>query len=191
MKGVSGKQFCRLIVALLGVSTIFLLVWWVSSIEPEDTLWLRKGLAAEYNENGALVQLIVVGHRDTFDPAVLTDIAEDDKKSLYLLFLDETNFDDSHVHLLCGLAELRVLSLSKTKISDAGIRELSGCLSALETIHLYETNLTNQGVTALKALPNLKHVGLGDTRVTRDGIQELQVALPNVTIRLDHPILDL
>ncbi len=54
-----------------------------------------------------------------------------------------------------GLSGLRVLNLSRTPITDAGLEYLKG-LTQLKSLDLSETNITEEGATRLsKALPTV------------------------------------
>ena len=57
-----------------------------------------------------------------------------------------------------GLSQLRELDLSKTQITDTGLKYLRG-LKQLQYLNLHDTNVTRQGVQDLKqAMPSVNVV---------------------------------
>ena len=61
-------------------------------------------------------------------------------------------------HALKGLTNLKVLALSNSQVSDAGLEHLKG-LKNLEVLTLHNTQVTDAGVADLQqALPQLRIV---------------------------------
>ena len=55
---------------------------------------------------------------------------------------------------LCGMTNLSELSLSRTQVSDAGLKHLGG-LTNLRSLYLNNTQVTEKGVKELqKSIPN-------------------------------------
>ena len=73
---------------------------------------------------------------------------------------------------------IRYLSLSRTRVTDAGLRHVSQ-LPNLQVLGLAETAVTDRGLNLLQQLRAMQSVNLRRTRVTRQGIVELKTALPN------------
>ena len=88
---------------------------------------------------------------------------------------------------LQGLSKLQLLSLDRTKVTDAGLEHLKG-LSNLEWLYLRGTKVTNAGLEHLKGLSNLMGLGLVGTKVTDAGVQRLKEALPGYWIRLPRSL---
>jgi hypothetical protein len=65
------------------------------------------------------------------------------------------------------------LSLSKTKVTDAGLRELAG-LDRLEWLALGGNELTDDGIRELTKLENLQELDLDKTKLTDVGLKELK-----------------
>ena len=82
------------------------------------------------------------------DDATLTRVAE--HASLKRLYLNGTKITDAGLRHLTGLKELHSLSLANTTIGDSGLKELEG-LSALRKLDVQHTQVTADGVARLKA----------------------------------------
>jgi hypothetical protein len=74
---------------------------------------------------------------------------------------------DRELEALNGCRQLRILALrnSREKITDAGMRHLTG-LTNLEYLALEATDVTDAGLEYLKTLKNLKALDLSGTRAT-------------------------
>ena len=70
------------------------------------------------------------------------------------------------------MSQLRVLSLAKTNVTDAGLIHLRG-LSQLVGLDLSQTKVTNTGLVHLEGLKHLDSLGLADTQVTDAGLTHL------------------
>jgi Leucine-rich repeat (LRR) protein len=73
---------------------------------------------------------------------------------------------------LKGLANLTLLDLGVTQVSDSGLAHLKG-LTNLTQLWLYSTPVSDAGLAHLKGLTNLETLGLGSTRVTDAGLESL------------------
>jgi hypothetical protein len=71
-------------------------------------------------------------------------------KTLRVLDLQGTKFNDSYVHWLSGLYDLASLNLAGTKITDAGVKELAG-LSGLKSLDLRGTGVSDVAVAELRS----------------------------------------
>jgi hypothetical protein len=83
--------------------------------------------------------------------------------------------DDTDMTLLAGIPavrSLRVLDISETAVTDAGLAEVAK-LSHLEDLSLWGTAVTDQGVAALRPLEKLASLNLGETRVTDSCVESL------------------
>ena len=65
------------------------------------------------------------------------------------------------------------MSLSNTKVTDAGLAHLKG-LPSLTTLDLRRTQITDAGLEHLKGLTNLQHLLLSGTQVTDAGLKHLE-----------------
>ena len=91
------------------------------------------------------------------------------QRRLRLLDLSGSSVTDAGVDHLVGLAELEDLRLQGTRVSDRGVARLAS-LPALARLSLAETAVTDAGVAALARAPALATVDLRRTRVTSEGI---------------------
>jgi Leucine rich repeat len=92
------------------------------------------------------------------------------------------------VHLK-GMNSLEQLDLSRNAITDAGLVHLSG-LTSLQALSLRGTDVTSTGVMHLKGLTNLRSLDLMGTDVDEVALQELRRALPSVSV-LFKPIWEM
>lgn len=88
------------------------------------------------------------------------------------------NFGDDEAAYLEELPNLKVLSLSNTRIGDAGLTHLKE-LTSIETLYLNNTKLSDAGLEHLNGLTGLKVLHLKNTQVTSEGVKKLQTAQPN------------
>ena len=78
------------------------------------------------------------------------------------------NFDDDALAAVRGCTELRVIGLSKTGLTNAGLRHLRHCRQ-LESVAIDDCPVTDEGIRFLCGLPSLQSVfcsGSGLTEVT-------------------------
>jgi Leucine-rich repeat (LRR) protein len=73
-----------------------------------------------------------------------------------------------------GPTEVTSLSLSESKVTDAGLKELKN-LKNIQEFDLWDTQLTDEGLKELKDLTNLKVLRVLGTKVTDKGLKELKV----------------
>jgi len=100
---------------------------------------------------------------------------------LAVLNLSRTSITDEGLKNLENLPNLRKLHLENTKITDAGLAHLKN-LQNLEYLNLYGTAVSDAGLTDLQGLKNLKALYLWQTKVTPTGVEQLKTALPNCQI---------
>ena len=94
---------------------------------------------------------------------------------------------DEHVFaVLERFNELKVLRLSGTQITDAGLIHLTG-LTGLEELDLRGTQISNAGLVHLKGLSGLYALNLRDTQTTGAGLADLKNALPHCYVVDDSP----
>jgi len=74
------------------------------------------------------------------------------------------------------------LSLSKTPITDAGIKELKD-LTNIGELALEATNVTDAAIPDLKELKSLKRMDLKDTKITNEGFEDLRKTLKLTAFR--------
>lgn len=82
---------------------------------------------------------------------------------------------------MAAFTELRRLNLSRTKISDAGIKHLAA-LSKLEVLNLYGSKVSDAAMQTLAAMPALKRVYVWQTAVSADACAQLRTARPNLIV---------
>ena len=71
------------------------------------------------------------------------------------------------------LAQVQSLSLSFTKITDAGLERLNGLLE-LHKLHLSHTKITDAGLERLKGLTQLQRLSLDFTTISDAGLEHLK-----------------
>jgi hypothetical protein len=109
--------------------------------------------------------------------------------SLKELDLSNSRITDLGLVHLKGMKSLEQLSLSRTGITDAGLVHLSG-LTRLQRLSLRGTDVSNAAIVYLKELTNLRSLDLSGTDVDEIGAKELRRALPNASV-LCKPIWDM
>jgi hypothetical protein len=89
------------------------------------------------------------------------------------LDLLSTQISDQELgNLLSSLNDLRFLSLSETRVGDAGVVHLQS-LHNLQELHLDHSDITDAGLKLLSTLPNLEILDLKGTRITDAGLAEV------------------
>ena len=121
-----------------------------------------------------LALLILVGCVLALTPSARADDAEDKAVAFVEKFGGEVKRDDKR----SGKPVINV-SLAFTKVTDAGIKELTP-LKNLTTLNLMYTQVTDAGMKELAPLKNLTTLNLSNTKVTDAGLKEL-AALKNLT----------
>ena len=97
----------------------------------------------------------------------------------------KSEIDDQRLWCCRKLADLKLLFLHKTKVTDDGIARLSG-ITSLTQITLGETSVSDAGLAHLKQLTKLKGLTLDHTRITDIGLQYLK-GLPELELlSLEH-----
>ena len=81
--------------------------------------------------------------------------------------LSRTAITDRSAPLLATMKHARVLRLTETKITDAGIASLGG-LDQLESLDLYGTAVTPACLKVAESLPKLRHLYAGATNIPAD-----------------------
>lgn len=130
--------------------------------------WLGSLGGSRLSDNGdAHYNLSVEGARDL---APLQVLAPD---RLWGLHAEHSPLTDDQLMHLSGMAGLRLLDLTGTRISDAGLLHLQG-LENLESLSLWHTNVGDAGLGIIGRIPSLVQLGLGATAVTDDGLVHLR-----------------
>jgi hypothetical protein len=99
----------------------------------------------------------------------------------YVNLYRHPGFGDPALESIGLLANLKVLHLDGTSVSDVGTAHLAG-LSELEEIDLDGTNITDATFETLSKLPKLKRVYASDTPTTASGVQALKARRPGVAV---------
>jgi len=83
-------------------------------------------------------------------------------------------FGDEQAKKLVGVSgQLLWLNLARTKVSDAGLSEVSK-LSKLTRLHLENTGVTDAGLAHVSKLANLEYLNLYGTKVSDKGVAHLK-----------------
>ncbi len=102
-------------------------------------------------------------------------------KPVFGVSLSGTKVTDAGLKELAGLKSLTELDLDRTKVTDAGLRELAG-LKNLTKLYLQRTKVTGAGLKELAGLKNLTLLYLHGVKVTNKSMEELRLALPKCQI---------
>jgi hypothetical protein len=73
---------------------------------------------------------------------------------------------------LAALKDLKWLDLSRTQVTDTGLKEVAG-LKGLQKLRLPATEVTDAGLKHLKKLKELRELDLSITKVSDKGVKEL------------------
>lgn len=93
---------------------------------------------------------------------------------LRTLRLSQTKVDDRGCALLARFnRDLRVLDLSGTRITDAGVQSLAD-LPQLISLYLHKTEITNRALSSLRKFPHLRQLYLHDTHITEGAVDALR-----------------
>ena len=84
------------------------------------------------------------------------------------------------------LEKVTGLDLSRTKITDAGLKEVAR-MQKIITLDLTGTKITDTGLKEVAKLQSLERLFLLATQTTKEGVAELKKALPNCEIKAYHP----
>jgi hypothetical protein len=76
---------------------------------------------------------------------------------------------------------LEILYLGRTRITDAGLKQLTG-FPTLRNIGLSDTRVSDEGIRQLASLANLRTINVHRTQVTVTGGNDLKAALPQLVI---------
>jgi hypothetical protein len=101
--------------------------------------------------------------------------------SLKELDLSDSRVTDAGLLHLRRMKSLQRLSLARTRITDAGLVHLSA-LTSLQALSLRGTDVSSAGVAHFNALTNLRSLDLSGTDVDEIAARELRRSLPNLSI---------
>lgn len=76
---------------------------------------------------------------------------------------------DKGIANLAGSTNLKLLSVSISKVTDAGLDHLRD-LTALTSLSLHGDNITDAGIAKIRHLSRLAYLGLNDTKITDAGV---------------------
>lgn len=136
-------------------------------------------------------------------------------KKLKILSFDSVTIREEYLQYLKDYPSLRALSLSRTGMSNAGLKSIADCvaleelvvsrnlritdaglwqlktLRKLRSLNLQETSVTTKGILALKGLP-LKDLMVCSTSVSQADVPALRAVFPglNVSIKNEKPKVD-
>lgn len=104
-------------------------------------------------------------------------------KNIHKLDLSRTKITDADMANLSGMVHLASLYLSMTDISDAGIAHLKG-LGELEFINIYQTKVTDAGLKNLESMGKLKKLYAWQSMVTEAGATSLKGKIPGLAVNM-------
>ncbi len=117
-----------------------------------------------------------------FNDAGLAQLAPMAEK-IVSLDLARTKVTDAGLKAISGFKNLTELHLEGTGITDAGLDHLKG-LASLEYLNLYNTKVTDAGVPKLVGLIKMKSLYLWQTGVTKAGVAQLKAKLKGAHINM-------
>jgi len=147
----------------------------------------RAADRVEPDEPGAVAALeklpvrLVRSHRGVVQGVEMTDPELTDAAMAHLeglpslewLKVGKCKVTDAGLKPLTGLRRLRRLYLYELDLTDAGLAHL-GRLAGLEVLALEDTKITGPGLAHLKGLPALRVLNLGDCKVDDDALALLE-----------------
>ncbi len=129
--------------------------------------------------------------QNTIDVALGTGATADDLRKVpeyhdvVTLSLASSEIHDADLKLLAAFPHLRKLDLSRTSITDAGLRELRGLrLRSLEELSLAETRVTIDGILESLASHDIMALDLGQLELTDSDLDRLA----KQPINRSHPL---
>jgi uncharacterized membrane protein len=137
------------------------------------------------------LRTILPGERDLEYTAVIAGATFGDAElqklgsvgnDLRWLDLSRTGITDAGLKVLAKMPNLKHLDLRGTAVGDDGVRALAAVLHNLETLSLYGTRVTDAGLPALQGLPSLRRLYVGGTPVTKPGLEALRKARTELDI---------
>ena len=103
-------------------------------------------------------------------------------RDVAILDLSRTGITDAGLKAaVAGMPNLRRLDLRGTSVADDGVKALAG-LAKLEVLSLYGTGVTDAGLEPLGGLKGLRKLYLADTKTTEAGRKKLAEARPELAI---------
>ena len=151
----------------------------------EKVLALEKELGTpilQVAQNDAGLTFNVINVADKFDDATLAKL-EPIADRFADLNLGRSKITDAGLKSLTGMTNLQRLRHENTAITDAGIDSLL-TLTKLEYLNLYGTKITDAGLAKLEKLTNLKNLYAWQTGATKPAAEALHAKLPKLTINL-------
>ena len=97
------------------------------------------------------------------------------------LDLSRTKITDAGLKEVARMQKIIILDLTATKITDAGLKEVAK-LQSLESLWMNGTKITDAGLKEVAKLQSLERLYLLATQTTKAGVAELREALPNCEI---------
>ncbi|MCF2443408.1 ribonuclease inhibitor [Dyadobacter sp. CY345] len=182
----------------LSTDQITLISWWIDQGAPVDkkvsdikvTEQIKTALAGLGSSGGAskselpksaesAIAKLTVSEPSEKDiealrkAGLLVNRLSQDQNLIEVSAVNAANFGDAQISLLLPLAEqITWLKLGKTKITDAGLKEVSK-LKNLTRLHLEHTAVGDAGLANLKSLKYLEYLNLVDTKVSDRGLKNV------------------
>lgn len=137
---------------------------------------LSQGVAADTQAIDVNASLLGPEFGDG-DLALLQDLAP----VLVWLNLSRTKVTDEGVRALGGLVQLRRLNLANTAVGDAGLVAM-GALPLVEVLNVYGSKVTDAGLSSLSSWPQLQKVYAFSTAVTAEKAAALMAEKPSLLV---------
>lgn len=97
------------------------------------------------------------------------------------LHLSNTRVSNEGLKNLTGLTKPDLLFLKNTQISDDALKHLAG-LTELRVLNLHNTQISDDGLKHLAGLTKLKWLNVRNTQVSDEGVAKLRRALPGCNV---------
>jgi hypothetical protein len=114
-------------------------------------------------------------------PGTLAALAGASYEQLDRQYEEYLRLDDSALADWRPPGGLKYLILAGSRISDAGLKQLSG-LTSLSYLDLAETPITDAGLAHLRPLQSLRSLDVRNTRVSPTAAAALEQAIPGLTV---------
>lgn len=135
-----------------------------------------------------LVRVAFLSYQDEVTDDALRHV-ETVRANVAHLDLSRTRVTDAGVKKLVGASRLTHLDLHSTVITDRCVKAL-GELSELRSLNLHDTAVTDQALEQLAGLANLETLYVWKTKVTREGVAALERAKPGLRVQWRRDLPD-
>lgn len=127
-----------------------------------------------------IVDIVPIKPNQLFSKTQLTSLLLM-KEQIVWLNLAGSNLDDESMEIIGQLSNLRKLNLEHNPITDKSLKSIEG-LDKLECLNLFNTRVSAAGVNNLSRWPALTELYLGQTMVDQDVIKALRQQYSQIEI---------